>query len=156
VNLSNLASLPNWGAVPVLERKEMQAIVDWLFGRVNANQPAAVAHINDLVRVCILLASHAPVADIIAGDVIKPTPVTPGNRIPLTADLTRVRAGMHVLMYQDNQPVARGVVEDLADGVATARVLKATSTGITLSAGAKVHFAAPDAFDRNPLTAALL
>jgi len=59
-------------------------------------------------------------------------------------------------MYQANQAVARGVVEDLSAGVATARVLTAASSGITLSAGSKVHFAAPDAFDRNPLTSRLV
>jgi hypothetical protein len=52
--------------------------------------------------------------------------------------------------------VARGVVEDLSDGVATARILTAPSAGATLGAGAKVHFAAPDAFDRNPLTAGIM
>jgi len=67
-----------------------------------------------------------------------------------------VRLGMHVLMYKDGGAVARGVVEDLADGVATARVLTAATAGITLSGGAKVHFASPDAFDRNPLTAGLM
>jgi hypothetical protein len=156
LNLANLGSLPNWSQVPVLERKEMQALVDWLFSRINPSQSDALSHINDLVRVAILLASHAPVSDIIAGDVIKPTTVSVGSRINLSADLSRVRLGMHVLMYQGGSSVARGVVEDLSDGVATARVLTAPTAGATLSAGAKVHFAAPDAFDRNPLTAGLL
>jgi hypothetical protein len=156
LNLASLSSLPNWNEVPVLERKEMQAMVDWLFNRINTDQPGAVSHINDLVRVCILLASHAPVSEIIAGDVIRATPVSPGGRVQLTADLSRVRVGMHVLMYTANQPVARGVVEDLSAGVATARVLTAVGTGITLAADSKVHYASPDAFDRNPLTAALL
>ena len=156
INLVSLASLPNWREIPVLERKEMQSMVDWLFNRIDNAVTEAVSHINDLVRVCILLASHAPVADIIAGDVIKPTPVSPGVQIHLSADLSRVRLGMHVLMYQANQAVARGVVEDLSAGVATARVLTAASSGITLSAGSKVHFAAPDAFDRNPLTSRLV
>lgn len=156
LNLANLGSLPNWSLVPSLDRKEMQALVDWLFSRVDPRQSAAVSHINDLVRVAILLASHAPVADIIAGDVIQPTSVSPGSRIRLSADLTRVRLGMHVLMYQGAGVAARGVVEDLADGVATARILTAATAGATLAAGAKVHFASPDAFDRNPLTARLM
>jgi antitoxin (DNA-binding transcriptional repressor) of toxin-antitoxin stability system len=156
LNLSNLSALPRWGEVPALERKEMQAIVDWLFSRINSGQPAAVSHINDLVRIAILLASHAPVADIIAGDVIRDTRISPGIRIDLSADLSRVRTGMHVLIYQSNQPVARAVVEDLSPGVATARVLTTTSTSITVARAAKVQFATADAFDRNPLTAGLL
>jgi hypothetical protein len=155
LNLANLGSLPNWGQVPPLERKEMQALVDWLFSRIDTRLSDAVSHMNDLVRVAILLASHAPVADIIAGNVITPTTVSVGVRINLTADLSRVSRGMHVLMYQGGSAVARGVVEDLADSVATARVLTATA-GITLDSGAKVHYAAPDAFDRNPLTAGVM
>jgi hypothetical protein len=156
LNFANLGSLPNWNLVPVLERKEMQALVDWLFSRINPMQSDAVSHMNDLVRVAVLLASHAPVADIIAGDVIKPTTVSVGSRISLSADLSRVSLGMHVLMYQGTNTVARGVVEDLAGGVATARILTAPSAGVSLAGGAKVHFAAPDAFNRNPLTAGVM
>src|SRR5262249_28535798 len=99
LNLSNLGSLPRWGGVPILERKEMQAIVDWLFSRVVVTEPDAVAHINDLVRACILLASHVPVAEIATGAVMRPTPVMVDSRIDLSADLSRVSVGMHVLLY---------------------------------------------------------
>jgi hypothetical protein len=156
VNLANLASLPHWAEVPYLDGKEMQAMVDWLFSRIVITESEAVAHINDLVQVCILLASHAPVADIIAGSVIRPTPIFVGGRVDLIADLSRVRVGMHVLMYSGNRTVARGVVENLASGQATARVLTATSDNISLDTNSKVHFAAPDAFERNPYTAGRL
>jgi hypothetical protein len=151
--LANLSSLPRWGEVPILERKEMQALIDWLYSRINVSVPEALAHVNDLVKVCILLASHAPVAEIIAGSVIRPTPIVPGNRIDLNADLARVRIGMHVLMYSGNKTVAHGVVENLASGQATARVLTAVAKNITLDRHAKVHFAHPAAFKRNPNTA---
>ena len=134
----------------------MQAIVDWLFSRIDPGQPSAVSHINDLVRVAILLASHAPVADIISGDVIRDTTVTPGSRLDLSADPTRVKLGMHVLVYQQNQPVARAVVENLAAGTATARVLTTTSANITVARSSKVQFATEDAFARNPTTSSLL
>ena len=156
LNLANLAALPRWGEVPALERKEMQAIVDWLFSRINPDQPSAVSHINDLVRVAILLASHAPVADIIAGDVIRTQTITPGSRLDLKVDLTRVRTGMHVLVYQANQPVARAVVEDLSGSGASARVVTMTGASLTLNQGAKVQFATADAFSRNLITAGLL
>jgi hypothetical protein len=155
LNLSNLASLPRWGEVPILERKEMQAIVDWLFSRIQRSQTGAVSHMNDLVRVAILLASHAPVSEIIAGAVIRNTTVKPGSHIDLTADISRVRLGMHVLVYQDTRPVARAVVEDLSTGVATARVLTAIAPSITIAQGTKVQYATQDAFERNALTAAL-
>jgi hypothetical protein len=156
LNLANLASLPRWAEVPFLERKEMQSIVDWLFSRVVATEPDAVAHINDLVRVCLLLASHASVTEIIAGSVIRPTPIMVNTRIDLAADLSRVRIGMHVLVYSGEKTVARGVVENLSSGQATARILTTASKGLTLDTNSKVHFAAPDAFERNPFTAGRL
>jgi hypothetical protein len=134
----------------------MQSMVDWLFSRVVPAEPDAIAHINDLVRLCLLLASHAPVADIIAGSVIRPTPIFINTRVDLFADLTRVSIGMHVLMYSGNQTVARGVVENLSAGQATARILTTTSDHLTLPADSKVHFAAPDAFERNAFTAGQL
>lgn len=156
VNLANLSSLPRWAEVPFLERKEMQAMVDWLFSRVVPTQSDAVAHINDLIRLCILLASHAPVADIIAGSVIRPTPIFVDGRVDLLVDPSRVSIGMHVLMYSGNQTVARGVVEDLSAGQATARILTTTSDDLSLPANSKVQFAAPDAFERNAFTAGQL
>jgi hypothetical protein len=96
------------------------------------------------------------VADIIAGDVIRDTTISPGSRIDLAADPSRVRVGMHVLVYQANQPVARAVVEDLAAGTATARVLTATAPSITVARATKVQFATLEAFERNPITSALL
>ena len=62
---------------------------------------------------------------------------------------------MHVLLYQANRPVARGVVEDLANGVATARVLTATSQHLMLARNTKAHLAPQEAFRRHPLTASL-
>jgi hypothetical protein len=67
-----------------------------------------------------------------------------GGRVDLAVDLTKVRVGMHVLMYTGSQVVARGVVEDLATGAATARVLHATTAA--LEQGARAQFGEPGAF----------
>lgn len=144
VNLRNLSELPRWGEIEFLHRKELQSLVDWLFQRVEPLEPEAVRMMNDLVRICLLLASHAPVNLIIAGRVPRPTVVKVGGRVDLAADLARVRVGMHVLMYTGTQVVARGVVEDLAAGTATARVLQATTTA--LDEGARAQFGEPGAF----------
>ena len=144
VNLRNLAGLPRWGEIEFLHRREMQSLVDWLFQRVEPREPEAVRMVNDLVRVCLLLASHAPINRIVAGHVPKPTVVKVGGLVDLAADLARVRVGMHVLMYTGTQVVARGVVEDLATGTATARVLQATTSA--LDTGARAQFGEPGAF----------
>ena len=64
-------------------------------------------------------------------------------------------AGESPALAQGANAVARGVVENLADGVATARVLTAASPSLTLARSTKAHFASPDAFARHPLTASL-
>jgi hypothetical protein len=48
-------------------------------------------------------------------------------------------------MYAGTRVVARGVVEDLAAGTASARVL--TTTAATLDQGARVQFSENPAFD---------
>jgi hypothetical protein len=157
INLRNLSSLPKWNQIDYFDRQEMQAFVDWLFSRISADVPEAVTYMNTLVRVCLLLASHAPVTQIISGTVINPTTVGVGGRVSLAVDLARVRVGMHVLLYDaNNTTVARGVVENLAAGQATARILTARSDTVSLEQNGRAQFAEAGAFERNPLTAGIL
>lgn len=143
-NLRNLASLPRWGEIELLDRRTMQGIVDWLFGRIDVAQSDAVTMMNSIVRVAILLASHAPVDRIIAGSVKKDTPLRPGIRIDLTVNLTQVRVGMLVNLYSGANVVARGVVEDLAGGLASARVTEALASVTSLAAGARAQLVEPE------------
>jgi hypothetical protein len=154
VNFRNLAVLPRWHEIAFLDRREMQALVDWLYQQVDPLQPDAVALINDVVRICLLLASHAPVNQIIAGHVPKATVVQTGGLVELAVDHTKLRVGMSVLMYSaTNEVVARGQVEDLGAGKAVARVVTAVRKDIILGPGARVHFAESRALEINPLTA---
>jgi hypothetical protein len=140
VNLRNLANLPRWGEIEYLDRREMQSLVDWLYQRVDARQSEAVAIMSDLVRVCILLASHAPVKQIIAGHVSEPTTAQEGGLVRLAVDPGKVRVGMAVTMYAGSQVVAQGVVEDLTAGQAAARVVKTLAGTVQLEQGARVQF----------------
>ena len=67
VNLRNLSALPRFNEIDVLDRRDLQELADWMYGRVDAVQAEAVGLINDLVRLIILLASHAPVNEIVSG-----------------------------------------------------------------------------------------
>jgi hypothetical protein len=128
-DLHRLSDLPSWGQLDRLDRLAMQAMVDWLFQRIDPGRPNAVALVDDLVRVAILLASHAEVNQILAGDVIHPEPVSPGGRVHLSIDASLVRVGMHVLLFgQDasGTPVGRGVIDDIGDGTAQVRVIGTT------------------------------
>jgi hypothetical protein len=141
VNLRNLASLPRWGEIPLLQRREIQTLVDWLYQQVNPYRSDAIAFINDLVRVCILLASHAPINQIISGRLLRPTPIIPGKRIDLSVDPSLIRVGMSVFLYSPtNEVVAKGIVEDLATGQASARILQTTGPTLNLAENARAHF----------------
>ena len=157
VNLRNLSSLPHWGekgsdgedVIPFLDRRQMQILADWLYQRVDPLQPEAVSLIDDVVRICILLASHAPVNQIVAGHVPKPITVTRGGRVELAAvDFTRLRVGMHALMYSGNEIVARGVVDDLSSSQVVAHVVNTAQASVSLAQNARVEFGEPESFDR--------
>ena len=141
-NLRNLASLSQWATVDVDDRRSMQAMVDWLFAQVDTTQAAAAALMNDVVRMCLLLASDAPVDRIIAGRMTRPvTGVAVGVHIPLTVlDSTPLRVGMQALMYQDNAVVARALVDDVGPAGASARVIQTASATVDLGNDVRVHF----------------
>ncbi|MFL5496203.1 MAG: hypothetical protein ACJ8DC_17595 [Gemmatimonadales bacterium] len=139
-SLRNLAVLSRWGEIDVLDRRELQGLVDWLFLQVAA-EPAALSLVNDLVRSCLLLASHSPVDQLITGHVHQDTPILVGGRIQVTSPSPAVRVGMNVLLYKGADVIARAVVEDFAAGVAAARIVTAARAE-TLAQGARAQFTA--------------
>ncbi|WP_437277749.1 hypothetical protein WME90_42020 [Sorangium sp. So ce375] len=142
VNLRNLAVLPRWGEIPYVDRKEIEGLTDWLYSRIDPNHAEGIAWMHDLVRVCLLLASHAPVDEIIAGAVIEDTPVHPGKTVPVAIDPIRVRLGMKVMFFKGQEMVAHGVVEDLVGNQARARITEA-SAQLVLTKGATARFVDP-------------
>ncbi|HEY6170103.1 MAG TPA: hypothetical protein VI454_18865, partial [Verrucomicrobiae bacterium] len=118
----DLSRLPRWSNVRFALRREMQIHADWLYSRVDAARPEALELIHDLIRVGLLLASHAPVDQLITGSVAEETTPTTGELIKLTVDPLRVRIGMEVLVHQDNNPLVRAVVEDIGTSQVSARV----------------------------------
>lgn len=143
VNLRNLAALPRWSEIDFIDRKEIEQLTDWLFGRIDADQPDALAWMNDLVRVCLLLASHAPVDEIIAGSLIEEVPqVSPGRSVPVAIDPGRVRVGMKVAFFKNQQLVAHGLVEDLVGAQAHTRIAEVESE-VVFTKATRVQFFDP-------------
>ncbi len=141
-NLRNIAVLQRWGEIDFADRRRMQGLVDWLFDQLDTNEPRAVALVNDIVRMCLLLASHAPVGQIIAGRMPRPVTARPGVRIPLHAlDPQRLRIGMHALVYRNDLVVARAVVEDIGRSEISARVLHTAEASVELDTSMRVQFA---------------
>ena len=143
-NLRNLASLPHWAELGYVDRRQMQAYADWLFTQASNTEARAQGLVNDVVRMCILLASHAPIDRIIAGRIPRPVTARPGMRIPLVAlDASKLRVGMQAVVYRANQILARAVVEDVGGQELSARVLQTSSASVDLDETARVQFAAP-------------
>ena len=155
-NLRNLASLSRWSEIDVLDRRSMQAMVDWLFAQVDTTQAAAAALMNDVVRMCLLLASDAPVDRIIAGRMTRPvTGVAVGVHIPLTVlDSTPLRVGMQALMYRNSSVVARALVDDVGPAGVSARVIQTAAGTVDLGTDVRVHFDDSAAVSLTPQAAA--
>ncbi len=142
-SLRRLGALARWGEVPYVGRQRTQALADWLFSRVNALEPRAEALMNDVVRMCLLLASHAPVGRIVAGRLPRPITVRPGVRLPLTTfEPGRLRVGMEALVYRGSTVVARAVVEDVGASEIATRVVHTIEPQLDLDVNARVQFSA--------------
>lgn len=141
INLQSLASLPRWGEIPYLERREMQTLVDWLYQQINTRYSEGIALISDLIRVCILVASHAPVNQIISGRVIRQVTANQGVLVELAIDSAKVRIGMQVVLYSPaNQVIAKGLIEDLTAGQAAARIVQTFAPNFQLTENTRVQF----------------
>ena len=139
--LRDITTLPGADTLTLDSRRRFQAYIDWLFGRVVPAEAGASSLINDLVRLCLLLASHAPVNQLILGHVPRPVPVRPGVLVPVRLlDPRLVRVGMEFQVWRDSRIVARGQVEDLRDGEAAARVSAVDADVTSLDVNMRVQF----------------
>ena len=138
--LSQLAGLPQWGDQPLDLRRTQQGLVDFLFSRIDRDRNEAEAAMNGLVRVCLLMAAHAPVDRVIPARLVAPAPARPGARLDLALDIRLARIGqIAVVRGQANAVIARAVVEDLSDGVARARITESFQPTVTIAAGVRIE-----------------
>ncbi len=129
--LRELAGLPRWAEVPMEQRRALQGFVDWLYARIDEDNNEAAEAINELIRICILLAAEAPVDQIIPARLVKPVPARIGGRLQLALDITRVRRGMTALIRdRRDRIVSRAVVDDVREGYADVTI-KSFSRRIT-------------------------
>lgn len=142
VDFRDLSRLPNWHRLDFNLRRECQMLVDWLYGRVNQDLPDALDLIHDLVRVALLLASHAPVDQLIVGQPIDNnlTPVL-GGLIQLKVDPSRIRRGMEVTHRINATQTLHATVEDISASHVSARILQLPTTPIApLGVGSVFYF----------------
>jgi hypothetical protein len=144
-NLRNLYSLPRWSEIDYIERNEMQRQVDWLFSRINAVYTDASNMINDLIRIGILLASHAPVNKLIAGLVPEPKNIKRGSIVDVVADLSRVRIGMNINLVSGRKTVARGRVSDIVGGRIKTEILSTITPSVNIEKNTRAQIGEPRA-----------
>jgi len=148
VDLRTLSVLPDWQLVEPSEQRNMQALVDWLYAQLAPGREDAVRFMHDLVRMTILLTAHAPVNQNLSAIPVNVRPVVAGAVLEIAIESERVRVGMHVQLFESAGPVppaAQGLVEDLAQGVATVRISTTESDRSVLPVRAEVIEP-----DRNP------
>ncbi len=132
--LHSLAGLPGWAEVPMELRRTLQGFVDWLFGRIDRNDQQARDAVNELVRICLLMAAHAPVDGVIPARLVAPAPAQVGGRFQLALDISRIRKGMTALIRdRDERIVSRAVIEDIIDGHASAVIVQNLAAITTVS-----------------------
>ena len=138
--LHDLNGLEGWSDMAIDLRRTQQGLVDWLFGRIDREIPTAVTAINELVRICLLMAAHAPVDRIIPARLVNPTPARIGGRLSLFTDIAVARIGMTALIRNHNaELIAQAVVEDITDGVAHTRIVRTYGAVDTITAAARIH-----------------
>ncbi len=143
--LANLASLPRFGELDYALRRSLQGFADWLFAQVDARERDARALVNDLIRMCLLLASHAPVNRIVSGRLSEATTARPGVRLPIRIPAgLKPRIGMQALVYRLDRVVARARVEDLGGGEVSATVLQVEGESVDLAAETRVQLVEPE------------
>jgi hypothetical protein len=142
----NLSRLPRWDDVPFVLRRELQLDTDWLYSRVDATLADALALVHDLIRVALLLASHAPVDQLVTGSVAEPTTPSTGGLLKLSVDPRRIYIGMRVVVQQ-NDPASpalvHGIVEDIGSGQVSARITNVPISTRLDPARTTVRFEAP-------------
>ena len=137
--LRDLFSLPRWEEIDYIERTEMQLLVDVLYQKIDDSIEDAESLISELVRVALLVASHAPVTKLIAGEVKEPATVNVGSNIDIDADLTRVHVGMKVMVQSGLKTIARAIVDDIVAGKVKARVVHTEKKTIRIEQNTRVQ-----------------
>lgn len=139
-SLRNLSALSGFSRLDFIERRRLQGLVDWLFDQLGTDAQAAFDLVNDVVRMCLLLASHAPVGRIIAGRLPRPVLARPGLSIPVLALDARLKIGMQATILRGTQVLARAVVEDIGANESMARVIHTNAPSVELGTDVRVQF----------------
>lgn len=137
LDLRRLDHLPGWHRVGFEDRRVLLRLNGWLFSRVDTAIPEAVSFVSDLIRVCILLASHAPVSALVEGRIAETANGKVGDTIEISTVRGEARPGMAT---QFGSLGVQGVVEDIIGITAQVRIVRAPGTSFSLPSNQSVRF----------------
>nr|WP_321398837.1 hypothetical protein [uncultured Desulfobacter sp.] len=142
VDLRHLETLPAFDKIDTTLRRDLQNMVDWLFSQVDTDIDQARQTMNDLVRVCILLAAHAPVSTIIKGKTNASFAGKVGDLMDVTVNQGIVKIGMTATVITRQSVVVQGVVADVGNGAARIKITQTQSgnPNFTIDPGAQIKF----------------
>lgn len=142
VDLRHLDTLPSFEKIGFTFRRDLQNMVDWLFSQVDTDIDQARQAVNDLVRVCILLASHAPVSTIVNGYADEPSTGKVGDFIDIAVSKGRIMVGMVATVFTQQAFSVQGIVADVGEKTARIKVtqVKGDTAEYSIDRGARVKF----------------
>lgn len=147
-SLSRLNRLPAWNRVEFATGAKLERLNSWLFSRMESGLREAEALVTDLVRVVILIASHAPVAEIIAARMAAEQAVSAGTAVDLVIRRGVPRIGMQVAFSATHAVQARGIVRDLYGTKAKVEITYVAQPLVSLTPLHQVAVFAPAAIAR--------
>lgn len=139
VPMSNLYNLPYWDQVDYEHRRDTQELVTWLYKQFNTNYAEAKTFIDNLVRICILLASEAPVGKIIAGIVEQQSSASKGETVNVRVPPEKVSIGDEISIQHGGKEVVKGRVENIGKQGASVRVEEVKGGAREIPSGAKAQ-----------------
>jgi hypothetical protein len=141
-DLSRITVAPRWNEIALPERRELEHLHRWLFGRVDTANAEARATMSEIVRVCLLLASHAPVSAIVEGRPERSDSVATGETFQVAVGRGTPAIGMIVAFGPAASP-ARGVIEDIVGERLLVRVTGAPAGPVALTPATELRFSRP-------------
>jgi len=141
-DLSVITRAPGWTSIPFQDRRLLEHLHRWMFGRIDGKDGEARHAMSEIVRVCLLLASHAPVSEIVEGMVEDDKSLSVGETLQVSVDKGEATIGM-IASFEGTGIRGKGVVEDLIGAKALVRITEAPLGHVTVSPETAVKFAQP-------------
>jgi hypothetical protein len=138
VSLKALTRLRSWHTLPFDLRRRMLRLSDWLFSRMEPGLAEAEAVMSDLVRVAVLIASYAPVAEIVAARLEREQSARPGSAVEIALRRGVPRIGMQVAFALGGATQARGILRDVWRDRARVEIVEVAAGTVAIGTAAQV------------------